>query len=254
MTQARTSGRQQELYELADRIFNKLDWSAGEVLSWIAWRDPTLICEIPDYRNLQFFIWYPDQYLDGDSAVEARDLNPHDALLLALKMGQLSAIKDGTKLPRDYWCGKDVKDLWQVHFWRENILELWPCDDLRSEFDTTHESVRCQDKWLDNNAQNDAIRKTADLHCKDTSTGAVTVNSVNSPSKEIADETLSPRDAAIAKCLKEGDDPPRTIPWKRFCEKIRTAAGGYIDRNPALGFSDKQIERITRCRRRKGRP
>lgn len=48
--------------EFAERAFNKPDWSAYEVISWPAWRDPTLICEIPDHRNLQYFIWYPDQF------------------------------------------------------------------------------------------------------------------------------------------------------------------------------------------------
>jgi hypothetical protein len=134
--------------EFAERAFNKPDWSAYEAISWLAWRDPTLICEIPDHRNLEYFIWYPDQFFDGDSIVEIRDPNPHDTLLLALKAGRLSAIKDGTQLSRDYWCGKEMRDLSQVHFWRENILALWPAGHaLRSALEAAY--AASTGRWLD---------------------------------------------------------------------------------------------------------
>ena len=152
--------QQKSRREFAERAFNKPDWSAYEVISWLAWRDPTLICEIPDHRNLQYFIWYPDQFFDEDSIVEIRDPNPHDTLLLALKTGQLSAIKDGTQLSREYWCGKEMKDLSQVHFWRENILALWPAGQaLRSVLEVAY--AASTGRWLDPRVEANAIAEAS---------------------------------------------------------------------------------------------
>jgi hypothetical protein len=55
------------------------------------------------------------------------------------------------------------------------------------------------------------------------------------------------RDRLIAQKLQDGINPPRTIPWKQFCDGVRDECGGWIvtggKRVPARGFSDKQIQR-----------
>jgi hypothetical protein len=51
----------------------------------------------------------------------------------------------------------------------------------------------------------------------------------------------------IARKLREGINPPRTIPWKSFCNDVRNECNGWVGhgakRRPAHGFSDKQIQR-----------
>jgi hypothetical protein len=60
----------------------------------------------------------------------------------------------------------------------------------------------------------------------------------------------SDRDRLIAQKLRAGINPPRTIPWKPFCNDIRDGCGGWIGngtkRKPAHGFSDKQIQRAVK--------
>ena len=59
----------------------------------------------------------------------------------------------------------------------------------------------------------------------------------------------SPRDAAIIKRLQAGEQPPDKVPWKKFCDNIRDDAEGWIDnrQRPALGFSNKQIQRAVKA-------
>jgi hypothetical protein len=51
----------------------------------------------------------------------------------------------------------------------------------------------------------------------------------------------------ITRKLREGINPPRTIPWKSFCNDVRNECNGWVGngakRRPAHGFSDKQIQR-----------
>jgi hypothetical protein len=58
------------------------------------------------------------------------------------------------------------------------------------------------------------------------------------------------RDRLIAQKLGEGINPPRNIPWKKFCDDIRDGCGGWIvtdgKRVPTRGFSDKQIQRAVK--------
>jgi hypothetical protein len=55
-------------------------------------------------------------------------------------------------------------------------------------------------------------------------------------------KAMSQRDAAILKRLRAGERPPK-VPWKKFCNAIRTDAGGSTNGRLARGFSDKQIRR-----------
>lgn len=62
---------------------------------------------------------------------------------------------------------------------------------------------------------------------------------LNSQAQPSAD---SRRDAAIRKLLEAGPRPP----WKEFCNKVRNIADGCINGNPALGFSNKSIQRAVK--------
>jgi hypothetical protein len=61
---------------------------------------------------------------------------------------------------------------------------------------------------------------------------------------------LQARNRMIAQKLEEGINPPRNIPWKKFCNDIRDGCGGWVitggKRVPARGFSDKQIQRAVK--------
>jgi hypothetical protein len=51
----------------------------------------------------------------------------------------------------------------------------------------------------------------------------------------------SHRETVIAAML------PRTVPWKQFCNDVRNACRGWKAKGkPALGFGDKQIQRIVK--------
>jgi len=54
----------------------------------------------------------------------------------------------------------------------------------------------------------------------------------------------SRREAVIAAMIAEGLNPPRNINWKEFCNRVRDKCKGWLAKDkPALGFSDKQIQR-----------
>lgn len=54
------------------------------------------------------------------------------------------------------------------------------------------------------------------------------------------------REAVIERLLAEGLNPPRNIKWKLFNDRVRDACNGWVDDRPALGFSDKQIQRVVK--------
>jgi hypothetical protein len=56
----------------------------------------------------------------------------------------------------------------------------------------------------------------------------------------------SPRNFAIHKLLKAGAEPPRNMPWKTFCKRVRDDAGGWTQDKPARSFSNKQIQRAVK--------
>ena len=59
------------------------------------------------------------------------------------------------------------------------------------------------------------------------------------------------RTQAILKLINEGDTP-RKIKWKPFCDLVRNACNGWRRPGvPALGFSDKQIQREVKALRQK---
>jgi len=54
----------------------------------------------------------------------------------------------------------------------------------------------------------------------------------------------SGRESVIAALIVEGLNPPHNIDWKSFCKRVRDRCKGWRAKDkPALGFSDKQIQR-----------
>jgi hypothetical protein len=60
------------------------------------------------------------------------------------------------------------------------------------------------------------------------------------------DPQPSKRVEVINAMLAEGLVPPRKINWKSFCKRVRDACNGWIGDKAALGFSDKQIQRLVK--------
>lgn len=54
------------------------------------------------------------------------------------------------------------------------------------------------------------------------------------------------RDRVIEAMLSGESNPPRNIPWKKFCDAVRNKCNGWHKDKPALGFGDKQIQRIVK--------
>jgi hypothetical protein len=56
----------------------------------------------------------------------------------------------------------------------------------------------------------------------------------------------SRREAVITAMIAKGVNPPRNISWKEFCKRVRDECNGWVGNRPALGFGDKQIQRIVK--------
>jgi hypothetical protein len=82
----------------SERVRAKPDWSVWNVLSWIAFRDLALLCEIQDESKLRRVIWY------GHPSLKA--YAPESLLVSALQRGQLQGIRGGEELKAYYWYGK----------------------------------------------------------------------------------------------------------------------------------------------------
>jgi hypothetical protein len=55
------------------------------------------------------------------------------------------------------------------------------------------------------------------------------------------------REQVIQALIDEGLSPPRNIQWKLFCDRVRNECNGWlVPGKPALGFSDKQIQRVVK--------
>jgi hypothetical protein len=127
--QRRTEARRVELQ------FQSPDWSLGNVLSWIGFRDPALICRLEGgwshgghyLTSRQRLIAYSSGSPRGRKRGKLLVDGPDHALLAALKTGKLTAIRNGEELSRLYWVDKDVRHLKDDRrFWRgEPIIVDW---------------------------------------------------------------------------------------------------------------------------------
>jgi hypothetical protein len=103
----------------SERVRAKPDWSVWNVLSWIAFRDLALLCEIQDEGELRRVVWY------GHPSLKA--YAPESLLISALQRGQLRGIRDGEELKRHYWHGRWKVDR-DIRFDRDSVLQIWRDD------------------------------------------------------------------------------------------------------------------------------
>jgi hypothetical protein len=103
----------------SERVRAKPDWSLWNVLSWIAFRDLALLCEIQNEGELRRVIWY------GHPSLKA--YAPESLLISALQRGQLRGIREGEELKAHYWYGKWKADC-DTRFDRDSVLQIWRDD------------------------------------------------------------------------------------------------------------------------------
>jgi hypothetical protein len=103
--------------------FNSPDWSLGNVLSWIEFRDPAMIARFESRRQL---LAYGIRSI-GKTRREMLTDRPDQALLAALQVGRVSAIRGGNTLLSARWFGKDVRHLTDnLRFRRAEIIHEFP--------------------------------------------------------------------------------------------------------------------------------
>jgi hypothetical protein len=95
------------------------DWSVWNGLSFVAFRDLTLLREINDENGLD------ELDRNGHRSLKAHD--PERLLLSALVRDQLRAIRNGEELKPFYWYGKTKvnRDVWLD---RDAMLKIFPAD------------------------------------------------------------------------------------------------------------------------------
>lgn len=110
--------------------FQSPDWSLGNVLSWIAFGDPTLICQFEGLRAASSYGFY--KHPRGFDPPAKRPMlvpNAAQTLLDALKDGRLTAIRNGAEIPSSYWFGRYITDLSDdLRFRRAEVIGCWPAD------------------------------------------------------------------------------------------------------------------------------
>jgi hypothetical protein len=103
--------------QYADREFKKPGWSKWRVYSWIAHRDPRLICEIEDQHGLIALALYSETP------------SPAETLLQALQDGRLKALdRERKEIPVDFWLCKTARDIRDEVFRQRDVLVVWPPD------------------------------------------------------------------------------------------------------------------------------
>jgi len=116
----------------AEREYQSPDWSLGNVMSWIAFRDPALICRFESRWSEGRKIESRQRlFLYGcRSSGKKRQMlvnRPDQVLLAALQRGELRAIRNGAEIPSRHWFGKDVRDLIDdLRFRRDEGIKCWP--------------------------------------------------------------------------------------------------------------------------------
>lgn len=123
----------------AEREFQSPDWLLGNTLSWLAFHDPALICQLKGRLSV---LWYgiykhpkrSDPKRSASFAVRPMLVpRPDQTLLDALMDGQLTAIRNGIEIPSSYWFGKHVKHLSDdLRFRRMEVLTAFPAQSAAS--------------------------------------------------------------------------------------------------------------------------
>jgi hypothetical protein len=109
----------------SEREFRSPDWSLGNVLSWIAFRDPALICRFESRHDLLTYRRY-DQPRSRNLKRPMLDPHADQKLLDVLKDAGLTAIKEGAEIASSYWFGKHTSHLSDdLRFRRAEAIARW---------------------------------------------------------------------------------------------------------------------------------
>lgn len=117
----------------AEREFAELYWNGWRVISWLAYRHPSMICAIEDRDGLSFVGFYDGStYGDAQKRPRCLDKAPANTLRIALQEGKATAI-DGarSRLDQESWALVSAVDAdrynWAtVCFERAGVLPMWP--------------------------------------------------------------------------------------------------------------------------------
>jgi hypothetical protein len=117
----------------AEYEFQSLDWSLGNALSWIAYRDALLICAFETQRDLARKRFY--SFPRSDVPRRGMVLPMTDqSLLVALKEGTITAIQNGASVPSTFWFGRQSRDLdANLRFRRAEVIRCWPPQEEAAE-------------------------------------------------------------------------------------------------------------------------
>jgi hypothetical protein len=101
----------------AESFFEELYWPVGQVLLWIALRDPARLEGNPSTKILSAHLYRP---------LSLEDPDPSSTLARALQRGAIKAFdKSGNPLPRQAWAGGMGRTRSEVYFDRKDVLRLW---------------------------------------------------------------------------------------------------------------------------------
>jgi hypothetical protein len=96
--------------------FDEPFWPWQRLVRWLYFRD---------VDRLNEGWWHlAEQPIGAPSPVQ--DRQPNTTLMLELQSGRLLAFREGAEIPREAWAGGPLQLQSEVHFRREDILELWP--------------------------------------------------------------------------------------------------------------------------------
>jgi hypothetical protein len=151
--------------------FNEPRWPLHRALEWIAFQRP-------EARALNLDEFVLDRWAALRGYGDAAGLvigNPADALLTALKAGELKAIDANlNELPAEFWDERssDPRTWPKVRFRREDMLQLWPGRELPDE--------------VTDNSRNSGIEESVETSGEDTTPPIKPRRKRSSPKQEIA--------------------------------------------------------------------
>jgi hypothetical protein len=103
--------------------FDEPFWSWQWLVRWLFFRD---------IDRLNEGWWHLAEQPEGSSS-PVRDPGPNATLMRELQTGRLRAFREGAAVPREAWAGEPLQLKFQVHFRREEVLELWPSQTAASQ-------------------------------------------------------------------------------------------------------------------------
>jgi hypothetical protein len=137
--------------------FDEPFWPWQRLVRWIYFRD---------VKRLNESWWHIAEQPDGASS-PVQDEHSNTTLMLKLGTGRLRAFREGAAVPREAWAGAPLHLRFQVHFRREDVLELWPASTRASHTPSIAPSPQApvaQFRQASDAEIHDAIRAIYDKH------------------------------------------------------------------------------------------